>query len=58
MYYVAATVPEGDEREDTMEAMWRSVDNHVHDVHEHDSPLFHSVIMFIFHMTGKRNGSH
>lgn len=40
LYYVAAEAPEGEGREETAEAMWRSVVNHVQDIHEHDNILF------------------
>ena len=39
MYFVASE-PESDSREAVMEAKWKSLDNHMHDVHEHDTPLY------------------
>ena len=39
MYYVAARAP-AESREATLKDMWLSVDNHIHDVHEHQSQIF------------------
>ena len=39
MYYVAATAPT-DNRIEHLRQMWLSIDNHIHDVHEHESDIF------------------
>ena len=38
LYWVAATAPEGNE--DMIEAMWKSVCNHIQDIHEEHSDLY------------------
>ncbi len=38
LYWIAATCPEGEE--DMLEAMWKSVTNHIQDVHEGHSELY------------------
>ncbi|KAI7802131.1 hypothetical protein IRJ41_001330 [Triplophysa rosa] len=38
LYWTAASTPNGDG--DVMEAKWKSMVNHVQDIHEHDTPMF------------------
>ena len=39
VYYVAATAP-AEDRTSYLKDMWLSIDNHIHDVHEHESELY------------------
>nr|XP_021326767.1 uncharacterized protein LOC100535115 isoform X2 [Danio rerio] len=38
LYWTAASTPNGDA--DVMEAKWKSIVNHIQDIHQHDSPVF------------------
>lgn len=40
LYWTAASTPDGDP--DVMEAKWKSMVNHVQDIHEHSTPAFPS----------------
>ena len=46
LYWVAATAPEGNQ--DMIEAMWKSVCNHIQDIHEDHSDLYRHVHMALW----------
>ena len=39
LYYIAAKAP-SENRQEYLRAMWLSLDNHIHDEHEHNSALY------------------